>query len=79
MRFLFFVPLIALFAGCSAKEVDCGAFVAKLASLQPKVGEPEKKLYRKMCDDLPQSVRACVVGAKAQTDVDACVKDVKLR
>jgi hypothetical protein len=79
MRSLCLAVLIPMLAACSPKEVDCGTFVAKLASLQPKTGDAEKKFYTKMCEGLPQPVRACVVAAKAQTDVDACVKDVKLR
>jgi hypothetical protein len=60
-------------------EVTCDAVVEKLASFQPGSGEPEKKLWNKMCAEMPPSARACIVGAKSEAERDACIKDQKLQ
>lgn len=57
----------------------CDAVVAKLASYDPKSGEPEKKLWTKMCAELPPAARTCIVASKTEAERDACIKDEKLK
>jgi hypothetical protein len=61
-----------------AADVACDAVVAKLAGFNPGSGEPEKKLWTKMCDGMPQGVRACIVAAGTLEDSQKCMTDKKL-
>jgi hypothetical protein len=62
----------------SGADVACDAVVAKLAGFNPGSGEPEKKLWTKMCDGMPQGVRACIVAAGTLEDSQKCMTDKKL-
>lgn len=59
-------------------DVSCDAVVAKLAGFNPGSGEPEKKLWTKMCNEMPQGVRACVVAASTLEASQKCMADKKL-
>jgi len=61
-----------------AADVACDAVVAKLAGFNPGSGEPEKKLWTKMCDGMPNGVRACIVAAATLEDSQKCMTDKKL-
>src|SRR5688500_12222953 len=65
-------------AAAPGGQVDCAAVVAKLASYQTDSGEPEKKLWTKMCEAMPPAARACIVASKTPAERDACIKDQKL-
>lgn len=60
-------------------EVSCDAVAAKLASLNPGSGEPEKKLWVKMCAEMSPKARACTVAAKTLEESQKCVADMKLK
>ncbi len=62
----------------AAGEVSCDAVVAKLAGFNPGSGEAEKKLWTKMCAEMPAAARACVVAAKTLEDSQKCMADEKL-
>lgn len=64
-------------AGGDAKPAavpDCTAVVAKMASFQTSSGEPEKKLWTKMCAELSGPQKTCIVAAKSLDDEKACLK-----
>lgn len=63
----------------AAGDAPCDAVVAKLASYDATAGEPEKKLWTKMCADMPAPMRACIVASKTKEERDACGKDQKLK
>jgi hypothetical protein len=65
-------------ATATGQQVDCAAVVEKLASYQPGSGEPEKKLWTKMCEAMPPAARSCIVASKTPAERDACIKDQKL-
>ena len=65
-------------AGAPAAETPCDAVVEKLASYDKSAGDPEKKLWTKMCADMPQEARACIVASKTPDERDKCMKDEKL-
>lgn len=60
----------------AAAEVDCEKVVEKIASLNPADarGEPEKKLWRKMCADMKPAQKTCVLGAKDMDGMKGCMK-----
>lgn len=62
----------------AAADAPCDAVVAKLASYDTSAGEPEKKLWTKMCADMPPAMRSCIVASKTKEERDACGKDEKL-
>jgi len=62
----------------AAGDAPCDAVVAKLASYSATAGEPEKKLWTKMCADMPPAMRACIVASKTKEERDNCGKDQKL-
>jgi hypothetical protein len=66
-------------AGAPPSETPCEAVVQKLASYETSAGEPEKKLWGKMCEEMSQEERACVVASKSADERDACIKDKKLQ
>lgn len=57
-------------------DVDCEKVVEKIASLNPpdSRGEPEKKLWRKMCADMTPAQKTCVLGAKDMDGMKGCMK-----
>jgi hypothetical protein len=63
----------------AAADAPCDAVVAKLASYDPSSGEPEKKLWSKMCEGMPPAMRACIVASKTKEERDACGKDQPLK
>lgn len=71
-------PGAAAKPAAAAAEVSCDAVVAKLASFNPGSGEPEKKLWTKMCAEMPAGARACVVAAKTLEDSQKCMANDKL-
>ena len=56
-----------------AGDTPCSAVVDKLASYDPKSGEPEKKLWGKMCEAMPAPARACIVASKTAEERDKCM------
>ncbi len=86
-----FFSLAAVAAGCGGqgssgttggaagdKPASCDAVVKVLMDANKGSGDPEKKLFTKMCADLTPAERSCIVNAKTTTDRDACLKDKKL-
>src|SRR5688572_7157520 len=61
-------------AGAPAGETSCDAVVAKLASYESAAGDPEKKLWQKMCADMPPEARTCIVASKTTAERDGCIK-----
>lgn len=62
----------------AAAEVSCDAVVAKLAGFNPGSGEPEKKLWGKMCAEMSPKARACTVAAASLEESQKCLADKKL-
>lgn len=62
-----------------AGDTPCTAVVDKLASYDPKSGEPEKKLWGKMCESMAPAMRACIVASKTAEERDKCGSGEKLK
>ena len=62
-----------------AGDTPCSAVVDKLASYEAGSGEPEKKLWGKMCEAMPPAARACIVASKTKEERDKCVANEKLK
>src|SRR5262245_37764014 len=58
-------------------DAPCDAVVAKLASFDSSAGDAEKKLWTKMCADMPPAMRACIVASKTKEERDVCDKGGK--
>lgn len=81
MRSVLMAALGALaIAGCSKGEaggkpsgdVTCADVVAHVATLDAKIDADGKKLFEAICNDEPQDVRKCMLGAKSMKDLDTC-------
>lgn len=64
-------------AGAPAGETSCDAVVAKLASYDTSAGEPEKKLWTKLCAEMSPEAKSCIVASKTPDERDKCMKDDK--
>jgi hypothetical protein len=60
-------------AAAPAGDTPCSAVVDKLASYEKTSGEPEKKLWGKMCEAMPPAARACIVASKTAEERDKCM------
>lgn len=58
-------------------DVSCEAVVAKLASYDSQAGEPEKKLWTKLCEAMPPKMKSCIVASKTPEERDKCTKEDK--
>lgn len=62
-----------------AAAPSCDVVVDKIASFNPGSGAPEKKLWGKMCADMNDAQKSCVVAASDMDGMKKCVADKKLK
>jgi hypothetical protein len=57
----------------SGQAPACDKVVDKIASFNPGSGEPERKLWNKMCDEMTPEQRTCVTGTSDMRGMNTCM------
>lgn len=68
-------------AATPTADIKCDTVVEKIASLNPpdSRGEPEKKLWGKMCAEMTPENKTCVMAAKDMDGMKECMKHKTLQ